>query len=181
VKLNDILNKIDLALIKLQENDHYIIKNRGNERSITHRLAVYIEELFPNYHVDCEYNLNCESKTNKKEIALFDEEIKKYKPKKKRKIKDELEERVNVSVFPDIIVHRRGKSKNNLLIIEIKKSDSHISCEYDYLKLQKYTDKNNRIGLHYQFGVFIEIDVEFLNKSIFHRGIFINGIKSKMK
>ncbi len=77
--------KYDLPLLHLQVN----------ERSIAHRLAIYIECRLAKWNVDCEYNRNLS------------------KPKMRQSDKKK--------IIPDIIVHRRNEPKN-LLIVEIKKS-----------------------------------------------------------
>ena len=46
---------VDEAVQMLQA-DLLLFKNRAHERSITHRLAVYLERLFGGWDVDCEYN-----------------------------------------------------------------------------------------------------------------------------
>ena len=48
--------KVELSLHHLYKNDHFLIMNSTNERSITHKLAEYLQRLFPEWHVDCEYN-----------------------------------------------------------------------------------------------------------------------------
>jgi len=50
--------KIEDGLYTLLKKDGYLLKNSVNERSITHKLAEYYQVLFPEWNVDCEYNLN---------------------------------------------------------------------------------------------------------------------------
>ncbi len=63
---------------------------------------------------------------------------------------------VEKSVLPDIIVHHRGQNNKNLLIIEVKKSTSSVSEEYDIEKLKCYTELSNQNNLKYKYGVFIK-------------------------
>ena len=65
----------------------------------------------------------------------------------------------NSYVYPDIIVHRRG-TNCNLCIIEVKKSKSTTSSDYDKIKLKVYTDldKSTDNELKYQIGLFIKFD-----------------------
>lgn len=51
-------NKIRAGLKRLFIDDDHLLKENINERSITHRLAMYYQEHFPDWHVDCEYNRN---------------------------------------------------------------------------------------------------------------------------
>jgi hypothetical protein len=41
---------------KLCQRDLILIQNDVNERSISHRLALYLQNEFPEWDVDCEYN-----------------------------------------------------------------------------------------------------------------------------
>ncbi len=48
--------RVEEALKILLKNDDYLMEHDVNERSITHKLAEYLQQMFPGYHVDCEYN-----------------------------------------------------------------------------------------------------------------------------
>ena len=111
MELEHVEERVCAALSKLLEKDHHLLKKDANERSITHRLGIYLQEMFPEWDVDCEYNLDG------------------HKPK-----------RTNGRVFPDIIVHRRG-TKCNLLVIEAKKTTSSESDIYDLNKLCEFKEK----------------------------------------
>lgn len=63
-----------------------------------------------------------------------------------------------VSVYPDIIVHKRGRGQN-LLAVEVKKSNSRVDKAYDLKKLEAYTDPSDQNNLHYEYGLFIEINM----------------------
>src|SRR5579859_6498883 len=85
--------------------DLYLIEKDANERSISHRLAVHLDKCFRNWHVDCEYNRSGDlPKTLVRRVR------EKANP-------DDVHA---TTVFPDIVVHRRGK-KRNLLVLEMKK------------------------------------------------------------
>src|SRR5262249_33648847 len=74
-------------------------------------------------------------------------------PPKKRKRK---KWRKDASVFPDVIVHRRV-TPDNYLVIETKKSTSHVPHAYDHAKLQLFTRDFDPepFNLHYSFGLFL--------------------------
>ena len=55
----EVLEKIKNAYRKLLKNDSCLLAVDANERSITHRFAIYLEDEFPDYNVDCEYNREC--------------------------------------------------------------------------------------------------------------------------
>lgn len=131
--------KVKIAVQILFKNDVYLLKNNVHERSITHKLAEYLQILFPDLNVDCEYN----KKGDASEILS-----------KIMRIKDKNNNEKECSVYPDIIIHERH-TKNNLLIIEVKKKISNQKKEWDIKKLQFFTSLQD---YHYSFGLFIEFD-----------------------
>ena len=106
-ELAGIQEKVRNALLRLYREDAELMELDANERSVTHWLATYIQEEFPDWNVDCEYN---------------------RKGKLPKKLRDS-KERVSVddtnarTVYPDIIVHRREQPEN-LLVVESKKKSS---------------------------------------------------------
>jgi len=48
--------KVANAISCLLEIDSYLLEIDVNERTITHRLAMYLQEEFEDWDVDCEYN-----------------------------------------------------------------------------------------------------------------------------
>lgn len=63
-----------------------------------------------------------------------------------------------ITVFPDIVVHRRC-TEENLLVIEIKKTTrDKVSKQYDKLKLEGF-----RKDLKYRFTVFLELRTNSAN------------------
>lgn len=132
----DLEQKLSVALESLMKNDLFLLQNDVNERSISHKLAEYLQFAFPEWHVDCEYNRNYNRK-KKLDFALPNEPI------------DSLKAR---TVYPDIIVHRRN-TDHNLLAIEIKK-ESNIKDddeEKDKNKLRAFLGNPYK----YKYGVFI--------------------------
>src|SRR5690606_11184388 len=95
IDLNGVRQRLWIALQQLYLNDRYLMEHGIGECSITHRLAVYLEQAFSVWHVDCEFNRSGED------------------PK--------LAMRLRASKRPDIIVHRRGPDGPNLLALEVKK------------------------------------------------------------
>jgi len=142
------------ALTELLRKDAYLLKEDINERTIAHKLATYLQEGFPEYDVDCEYNGNILRDDKKKYI-----EILKYDLRSLGLLKEKEEgtdkEIIERAVFPDIIIHKRG-STNNLCIIEIKKTTSKIPPDYDQIKLKCYTSADNGNDLNYELGAFLE-------------------------
>jgi hypothetical protein len=123
------------SLDKLILADSEILFNDINERSISHRLANYLEPHFPGWNVDCEYNRNHH---DPKRLQI-----------QRRNI--ESDDTQATTVFPDIIIHRRGTDEN-LVVIEMKKTTSQESDSYDIGKLNAFKEQ-----LGYQFGIFIKV------------------------
>lgn len=146
-----IIEKLKRCIEKLKKEDWYLIENNASERSIAHRLAVYLEDEFTGYNVDCEYNINIEHESGRKKIYLLKEEFKKYKSKN-QKIEDK-----EVSIFPDIIIHKRGVNTDNILVIEMKKDTSTVEDNFDRFKLEKFTATEDGDKLVYKLGCALKI------------------------
>lgn len=147
-------NSIKQAFCDLYNNDHYLINNlpdepteqNGNhhvcERSIVCRYAYYLQnklledEKYASYNLDCEYNRNIyDIKT-----ALINQEIK--------------------SIYPDLIVHRRGKTgnnQNNLLVMEFKTYWNR-SIKSDIDKVKALVDQDGKYK--YKYGLVVTIEKE---------------------
>ncbi len=118
----------------LLDRDAHLFRADVNERTITHRLAIYVEEVFPGWDVDCEYNRDGHGP---KMLAFAS--------------KDDGEH--GSRVFPDVIVHKRG-TQENLVVFELKKSNNPEPDDRDVEKLQGYCRQ-----LGYQHGVFVRLVV----------------------
>jgi hypothetical protein len=92
------------ALARLYDQDRHLLTAGVNERSVTHRLAMYLQEFLPQWGVDCEYNRD--GIKPKRAVLPVD-----------RVTPDDLKAR---TVYPNIIVHRRGVIGPNVLCIELK-------------------------------------------------------------
>ena len=83
------------AIARVLDNDRRLLEHGPSERAVAHRLAVYLENEFPGWHTDCEYNRQG-SETDHKQVNLPDGK------------KD---------ADPDIVVHFRGPEGPNLELI----------------------------------------------------------------
>lgn len=118
--------RVKEALQTLYKNDLFLITNATNEKTITHKLAEYIQPLFPEWNVDCEYNRKGE-----------------------RRPKSTLTKHTS---YPDIIIHHRN-TKDNLLVIEAKTIHSRNHKDTaDKIKIKAYIKEPD---YHYQFGLWI--------------------------
>ena len=122
--LEDIKERVLSAIVDLYRYDGDLLDRDANERSITHKLAEHLQRQFPEWNVDCEYNR--QGKAVKRLAGLY----------KKGDISDSDCEAK--TVFPDIIVHKRGR-EDNLIVIEVKKRSSTSSRTKDIKKLKSFT------------------------------------------
>ncbi len=148
--MRNILKKLLLdSITKFKDNDRELLTfgHRGvGERTICHRVAYYLENLIredkykvkisEDIVVDCEYNkIGFKSKIPRKKLMeeLLGEEY--------TGIKAFREVPSNYHwVAPDIIIHERNRSENNLLVIEIKKSTaSKYHIARDRARLRYFT------------------------------------------
>jgi len=136
ISADEIGQKVVRSIEQLCDKDPYLLQNDLNECSINHKLACYLQDYFPDWDVDCEYNKNAEKV---KELDL---------PKDKINW-DDTEAK---SVFPDIVIHKRGDEGPNLLVIEVKKSTNKSDRKHDYNKLEAYGYE-----LDYSCALFLEI------------------------
>lgn len=142
---------LNSAISHLYTKDSFLVNEDVNERSISHRLAVYLQEevndLEQGWDVDCEYNRigvsEIEGEYLTKRMNL---------PPRTDVASDDVTAK---TVFPDINIHHRGKEgpENNLLVIEMKKNSSEDG--YDFEKLSQYGSE-----LDYQWGVYINITAD---------------------
>ena len=148
MEFNELMLKIKIALNCVFEKDNALFSNNASEWSISHRLAVYLEESFPKWNIDCEYNRigNCGNQIKKNSTGE--------------------------NIRPDIIIHQHSKKtiENNLLIIEIKKN--HID-KSDIEKIKDYTLVPNSVrSYQYQYGLALILK-NSIKESVFYW--FCNG------
>ncbi len=143
------------ALFDFLKREKFLLEKGVNERSITHKLAEYLQREFQDYYVDCEYN-----RMLKDEIYITKNLKLEIKDTKSTDLKQ-------TTVYPDIIIHKRGNNEDNLLVIEVKKEENNSSKDYDTNKLKAFTNQ-----LNYKFGFFIEFNNEFVSDfDIYKKGV----------
>jgi hypothetical protein len=140
---NLVERRVANALESLLLNDAYLILEGVSERSITHKLAEYLQQVFRSWHVDCEYN---KLGPGVKTLPLLDGN-------------DWIEDS---PVYPDIIVHRRGMPEDpedppHCLVIEARKHPATVEkIRRDQEKIDRYLDTE----LRYRYGLLLEFRVE---------------------
>ncbi|WP_322793338.1 hypothetical protein [Bellilinea sp.] len=145
---NEIKQRVIAAVCRLYRHDWDLLDVEINERAITHKLAEYFQDEFPEWHVDCEYN-------------RLGNQVKRVHIENQPGNLADMDQQ---AVIPDIIVHRR-RTGNNLLAIEVKKSGG--SEELDYQKLRAFTIHPS---YKYHFGLFLRIGLGNVELTVFSRG-----------
>ena len=137
------------AIKMLLAHDDGLLRRDVNERTLTHRLALYMEPLFLNvegesWNVDCEYNRNhYEAK-----LLRIDGRA------GPRRTTDEDDS--GTTVYPDIIVHERDSNERNLLVVEVKKTTSRVRQDFDIAKLMAF----RRAPFRYATAAFLLLNTE---------------------
>jgi len=133
---DDVQQRLAAGLGALLLEDSYMLEIGVAERSLIARLSQHLKPLFPDYSVDCDYNRHgmevkraeippeCASKIDKAGKAI---------------------------IIPDLIVHRRGTDRSNLLVVEAKKSTDPRGSNSDRLRLNALKRE-----LGYAFAALIE-------------------------
>jgi predicted PhzF superfamily epimerase YddE/YHI9 len=119
-----IKEKIERAIRTLLKNDLFLLINDLDELTISHKLAEYLQQEFPDWHVDVEYN------RDKEQLKRLEGEL----------------------FRPDIIVHIRD-TNNNLLAVEVKKSNNLETLHVDKDRLKKLTSSKGKY--EYKYGLLV--------------------------
>lgn len=148
MKTKEILSNINKAINKLYEKDSELLTRGLNELTISTTLLCYLKPLFKNYDVDAEYNGDSSKSSDKKALSIAKTEIVKIK---KNTNDDDI-----YNFNPDIIIHKRGENKNNLVVIEIKKDTHNTKGKlYDLIKLKHLTIDYSGNNYNYKLGIAI--------------------------
>lgn len=162
VEQDEVEEKLDRALEKLVDNDAELIDIDVNERTLTHRLAIYIEEEFPDLNVDCEYNRKDGDPKRIRWLRPCNQLYSNLSP----------DDTITRTVYPDIIVHRRMGQQSNLLVVEVKKSSNKTPDECNLSKLQELKKDPG-----YAHAAFIKIRTDGTMDERYHIK-FVQGVNS---
>jgi len=123
----ELTRKVEFAINKFYARDLKLLDIDGSEWAVAHRVAVYLEEYFEGWNIDCEYNRVGPDGSTKHNAE-------------------------GACRRPDIVIHHRGmiEKEHNLLVIEVKIRNS----SDDYSKLGEFTSPpcQNR-PFQYQYGL----------------------------
>jgi hypothetical protein len=140
---------VTAAYEQLLRRDRPLLRVDSSERSISHKLAQYLEPYFPGWHVDCEYNRDgADAKRLLNANLPVDFEVRACDVD-------------GATTLPDIIVHKRGRRGPNLLVVEVKKSHTQFQAHSRYWpddesKVRAFVN-GDRYG--YQYGCLVVIPV----------------------
>lgn len=143
--------RLERAVKSLLTSDSDLFHFQVNERTVTQRLALYLEKAFEplglGLKADCEYNrMWVESGEGVHNLTKKYPQLSGQHPS--------VEDSDGVTVFPDIIVHLRGRELANVFVIEAKRNAPVGSVpENDAIKLYEFT--RNDGGFRYAWGAFL--------------------------
>ena len=137
----EVKDRLYAAYHALLRHDRVLLDLDANERSITHKLAEYLQREFPDWNVDCEYNRDKDAPKRLPVQCISTDDTDDH------------------TVFPDIIIHHRNID-DNLVVIEAKKSSTSAGGD-DEEKLKAYVAK-----YHYQFAFAIVFPVGLLPSEV---------------
>ena len=152
------LDKIVTALTEFYGSETWLFEHDLGERTLTHRLAVYLEKHFPDWKVDCNYDRLGERtlRLPRGSIVSTDDHLAK-------------------SIYPDIVVHQREIPKN-LLAIEVRKASNHQAPEHDQHKLRAMTDPH--LWFAYGIGIYFVLDKKNVVAEVYVGGVIDGSIST---
>jgi len=106
---NKLLLIVKSSLKKLRNLDKKLLEINVNERTITHKLAEYLQQNFPELNVDCDYN--------RFESSATESIIKKLNLPTDNINWDDTEAK---TIFPDIIVHKRNHEEKIFWLLKLR-------------------------------------------------------------
>jgi hypothetical protein len=121
------------ALELLRDRDWLLLEYEVGERAVASKLACYLAPLFPEHDVDVEYNRHG---LDPKDLDL----------------PADCHGGGTKLIVPDVIVHRRGHDRDNLLVVEVKKETNPESRACDRAKIE-----GMKRHFHYVCGVLLDM------------------------
>ena len=149
MNIDEVKARVIAAVGKFRKNDIALIMVDAHERSMSHKLAQYVQEQFNGWDVDCEYNRHGSEPKEILENGSWRRWANAYTLLGDEKAK---------TIYPDIVVHRRLSDEDNLLVVEVKKSTTVSESKLDIDKLEALTSKNYEYRYHFGVQIVIAID-----------------------
>ena len=146
------LDKVVAALSELYAREAYLFEHDLGERALAHRLAVRLENQFPGWDVDCDYD-----RLGARTLRLPHGTI------------VSTDDHLGKSIYPDIVVHQRD-IPNNMLAVEVRKANNHQPPEHDQQKLRALTDQH--LWFAYWIGVLLTLE----KKNVSRSEVYVAGV-----
>ena len=146
------LNKVIAAVREFYAREVFLFEKDVGERAITRRFAVYLDQHFSGWAVDCNYDRLGERTLHLPHGSIIS-----------------TDDHLGKSIYPDVVVHQR-EIPNNLLAIEIRKASNHTPLEHDQHKLKAMTDPH--VWFAYWIGVLLVLDKHGVTMS----EVYVSGI-----
>lgn len=164
----EVVARLEEAYAKVIAQDRHLLTVRASERSIAHRFAIYVEQRFSGFDVDCDYNKNLE---DPKRAPAYSHQTPTG--------------RESDLVVPDIIVHKRNNTENNLVVIELKPTDTEEDCSANNnpIEAQCLCDRcklkaiKSDLGYAYAFYIVFPIAAQLDGFTHTNLGGYIQGIQ----
>ena len=147
------------SIEELLTKDTWLLQNDVSERSITHKLAEYLQHRIPHLHVDCEYNRNATAGPHEPKTLLGVRQRARHAYAQARDDDDP----TGCSVYPDIIIHRRRTNNENLLVVEVKKDNRRYGGDLDRQKLAAFTQQGEENDYNFRYGAFVVLGIPDVN------------------
>lgn len=139
------LDRVVAALKEFYARETFLFEHDLGERTLTHRLALYLERQFPDFEVDCDYD-----RLGPRTLKLPHGSI------------VSTDDHLGKSIYPDIVVHQRSVPKNHIAI-EVRKASNHQPVEHDRHKLRALTDQD--LWFAYWIGVLVTLSKNAVTSS----------------
>ena len=171
MEIEGVLNRLDVAIQKLLQNERDILQRGLKELNLSGHLTKYLTQLFDGFDVDPEYNGDKLKPNDRKALDIAKSRMIEVGIKPK--------EANNYQLTPDIIIHKRNRNDFNQVVIEVKKDTAPKKTKgFDLLKLEHMTI--DYMGNHYNY----KLGVAFLlgtrdNVGNIEVTYFQNGIPTK--
>jgi hypothetical protein len=139
------LDKVTAALRDFFARETFLFDHDIGERAITHRFAVYLEQQFSGWAIDCNYDRLGERTLHLPRGTIIS-----------------TDDHLGKSIYPDVVVHQR-EIPNNLLAVEVRKASNHTPLEHDQHKLKAMTDPH--VWFAYEIGVLLVLAKDHVTMS----------------
>jgi hypothetical protein len=130
----EVIEALDTVFREFKAHDLQLLTLDVDERAITHRIAKYLEQIYTDWHIDCEYNRR---KNGQKELPGVGK------------------------VRPDIIIHHRYLPEN-FLVLEVKKGLRDM--RKDRKKLIEFTKPEGMYHYHFGILLVLSITMPYVMK-----------------